>query len=294
MTGLRCAMLVLASALAGVPAGATCVPLPGVEALWARPATRIVMVGEMHGSRETPRLFGELVCQALEAGKDVVVGLERPTAEQKALDAVLTGTDLTRAEVELLDEPGWREVWDGRSSLAMLQLLERLRALRVGHRSLEILAVDPGSRDGGASRDASTGGSLRDFEGKHPAKTMLVLMGNGHAMLNPVFGYQTAAMYLPREQTVTLEATDRGGTTWSDRGQGCGSIDGSVGEKQPSRLVGVYLDPSLVPIGTMDGVLSVGGMLTASRPASNAAASPCSEAYRKAHSAKSAGSGAAQ
>jgi hypothetical protein len=41
-----------------------CEPIAGTEQLWSRPALRFVLVGEMHGTKQTPAIFKDLVCSA--------------------------------------------------------------------------------------------------------------------------------------------------------------------------------------------------------------------------------------
>jgi hypothetical protein len=51
-----------------------CGPLPGAGALWERPAVRFILVGEMHGTGETPVIFRDLACTAA-AGKRLLASL---------------------------------------------------------------------------------------------------------------------------------------------------------------------------------------------------------------------------
>src|SRR5271157_1838404 len=123
---MRC---VLASLFLAIPAFA-CSPLPGADSLWRKPALRFLIVGEMHGSAEAPAIFADLVCAALASKRPIVVGVERSTAEQGAIDAFLTGENHEAATRAFLSHKGWH-TFDGRSSRAMLEMLESLRALRV-------------------------------------------------------------------------------------------------------------------------------------------------------------------
>lgn len=75
-------------------------------------------------------------------------------------------------------------------------------------------------------------------------------------------------MYLPPKGVLSLEASDRGGETWSDEtGEGCGVLKGGVGDKNANKPYGIFLDPGLAPFGKVDGILSLGVPLTASAPA---------------------------
>jgi hypothetical protein len=95
---------------------------------WER--TRVLAVGEIHGTNEVPRLIATLV--AREAPRfDVVVGLERGDNEMQAIDAYLAsqGTEADRAM--LIKGPGWSGSYsDGRSSSAVFDLVEQIRVLR--------------------------------------------------------------------------------------------------------------------------------------------------------------------
>jgi len=99
-TGLNLA----ASIQAQIP---ECRPLPGPDDLWTRSNLRFILVGEMHGTTETPQVFRDLVCAGHAAKRPLLVGVERPTAEQKAIDRFLAPEDHGDAVRALLREPGW-------------------------------------------------------------------------------------------------------------------------------------------------------------------------------------------
>ena len=258
--------------LCGSVAAAACSPIPGAEQLWSRPKLRWLIVGEIHGSNETPAAFGDLVCDALEHGKRVTVGLERSSSEQELLDRVLTDPDSAQAVKELLHRRDWQEVEDGRSSEAMLHLLLTLRDLRHTHPQLSILAFDtstPG--DSSAKRDEAMGKTLLSLRERTPNDLILVLVGNAHASQKPVMGlgYDPTAAYLPADERVSLEARSNGGESWVQTYVGtnltCGPTNvGSPSKKRPREIV---LDPKLADFGTVDGILSLGVPTTASAPA---------------------------
>jgi len=176
-----------------------CSPVPGADQIWSRPSLQWVWVGESHGSNETPAVFGDLVCEALARGRQVTVALERPTSEQPALQSILTSSDLASAEKELLNQPGWRQIMDGRASEAMLRLLVSLRDLRKKYPALQISAIDgPSYTAALGSRDEAMGLSVLSLA-KRPDDLVLILTGNIHAMRQPFFGFKTSAMYLPQQ-----------------------------------------------------------------------------------------------
>ncbi len=80
--------------------------------------TGVLLIGEIHGTREFPELVAHLVTQVVSAGGSVVVGLEVPFNEP--LDGLDWGSFWTRD----------RRFADGRSSLAMAELVTTLAELR--------------------------------------------------------------------------------------------------------------------------------------------------------------------
>jgi hypothetical protein len=248
--------------------------LPGAaEQLWSKPSLRWLLVGELHGSNEAPTAVADLVCDAVARGRNVTVALERPTSEQAELNGILTAKDLIESEQKLLELPGWRVDGqgrpDGRSSGAMLQLLIALRELHKKDADISVAAFDaPYTGSGPGARDEALGNALLALGKSQPTKLIVVLTGNLHAMQAPMYGYDLAAMYLPAEQRISLEVTDRGGESWSDSTTGgCGLHKNSVGDKGVTNSRGVFLDPALAPYGKVDGILSLGAPLTASSPA---------------------------
>ena len=79
-----------------------------MEQLWSRPGIRFVVVGEMHGTVETPAIFRDLVCSAFELKRPILAGVE--LGEQHDVDVFMRSgggdTDVHR----LLK--GWRQADD--------------------------------------------------------------------------------------------------------------------------------------------------------------------------------------
>jgi hypothetical protein len=88
-------------------------------------AKEIILIGEMHGTQETPRLFSNLVTVAAgEKNKRIGVGLELPILLQRLIDeAVKNNTKIDSFRGQLLANPTWQKIDDGRSSEAMLDLI---------------------------------------------------------------------------------------------------------------------------------------------------------------------------
>ena len=243
-----------------------CQPLPRADSLWV-PDLPFILVGEMHGTTETPQVFRDLVCAARATKRPVLVGLERPSSEQAAIDAFLAPENHAEAVRALLRERDWG-VFDGRSSKAMLALLEELRLLRMHGDIRGIIAFDdrrPGETP--AQREQRMAAYLTAAADRIPGSLVIVLTGNLHARQKPVArfgGYPWMAMLLPPE-TISLLVTDKGGEAWDQTtDEGCGPhlLKDSGGERRGILLA----EQSIVERG-FDGVLSTGLPATASGPA---------------------------
>ena len=189
-----------------------CEPIAGTEQLWSRPALRFVLVGEMHGTKETPAIFKDLVCSAHGLKRPILVGIE--LKQQAGLDRFMASGDRDLAASDPLSNSDWDHS-DGRTSQAMLALLEDLRALRLGGVVSGIVAFSvtrPGETAAqGEERMAS---ALLAAARRRPKALVIALMGNVHAcknMLAEVGSYPLMASFLPSAETVSLFATDRGG-----------------------------------------------------------------------------------
>lgn len=250
-----------------------CEPIPGWDAVLAGNAQYIV-VGELHGTVESPAIFADAVCNSAMDEK-VNVALELPETDQEGLDNFLASDGEAEARAALLAAPIWtNSLQDGRSSAAFLTLIEELRLLFQAGRIGSVVAFQPG-------RLPETGYTPAWYEermaelivnGSEAERRTLVLVGNAHAQLkNITFGertYSPMAMHLPSERTLTLYVVGNGGAAWTCQGNG---VDGPECAAHPVRPPpeqferGVRLQPMFD--GAFDGQLGIGGNYTASPPA---------------------------
>ncbi len=93
--------------------------------------------GEMHGTVESPAFIGDVACAVAQAGQHVQVGLEIWNTEQRAIDRFLENGERDA----LLAGPFWT-AHDGRSSTAMVDLLDRVRWLRRAGARVDVIAYD--------------------------------------------------------------------------------------------------------------------------------------------------------
>lgn len=248
---------------------AQCTPPPNVEAIWSSPSSRFVLVGEVHGTRETPALFGELVCDAVSRGERVLVALEFPAQAAPAFATYFASDGGADAELLLLSESGWLDQAgrfpDGRTSEAMLELVRRLRALRETGASLALATFQPQMTiDGPALYEGEMAANIGAAASAGDFTRILVLVGNIHAMKAPWTSagltYQPMAMHLPADETLSLFAALGDGEVWNCSPE-CGvhASGGWPGGDAQGVLIGE------APMEGYDGMISV-GPVTASSP----------------------------
>lgn len=244
---------------------APCSPPPGIEQLW-RPETRYVIIGEIHGTSEAPAAFAQIVCSASQQGP-VIAAVELPQPLQPQLDVFIAAPDAVPSEAALLRAEACTSAnADGRTSLAILEMLQSLRRLKANGADITLLAFQP-------SRSPPRGFSPNYYEldmaavlaegaMARPNARMLVLVGNLHAIKTRVdsFDLTPAVAHLPANEVVSLYVAEQGGEGWNCT-EVCGPREILVID---SHSEGVTLQPYRG--GRYDGVLGL-GPATASPPA---------------------------
>ena len=148
---------------------------------------RLIVLGELHGTREIPALTS-LLLKHYAAQGPVMLALEMPDSEQPALDRYLASDGGKEAWQALAATPFWLvsdDQHDGRRSVQMRQLIEQVRALRHQGAAVGVWAYDVGKDEADAHdhhwRDQQMAAHLRAAVTGYPG-TVLVLTGNVHAM----------------------------------------------------------------------------------------------------------------
>ncbi|MBO9661602.1 hypothetical protein [Dokdonella sp.] len=157
----------LLATLVSAPPAAEAEPRQAIERaardLLARAdALRPLLVGEIHGTQEIPALLTSMLRQG--GDRPWLLGLEIPRPEQARIDAFLHSDGGPHARAALLAGAFWtREAQDGRSSAAMLRLIDAVRALSRSGRDIRIVCFDDrAAADDGHDRDARMAAALRD------------------------------------------------------------------------------------------------------------------------------------
>lgn len=103
---------------------------------------QVILIGETHGTNEIPAFTLGIVCSLLRAGKSVILGVEHSGEQQEALNRFLSSSGSAEDRKALLQGVNWRLYSDGRGSVAMLELVDAMRRLRMAGQRVGILAID--------------------------------------------------------------------------------------------------------------------------------------------------------
>ncbi len=207
--------------------------ITGAEALLQ--GGRLVMLGEIHGSNEAPAFVGRLACHAARMGLEVQLGLELPRSEAPALAVYLDSEGSPEDRALLLAGAHWqRHDQDGRSSEAMLALIERIRELEAAGLALELFAFDADSWSDWNDRDAAMAEAIIARAKAHPRALVLTLSGNVHVRATPGQPWDPDAVPMgvhvraARPDALALELRHDGGVVWAcragEQGQVCGPM----------------------------------------------------------------------
>jgi hypothetical protein len=247
-------LALLVTTILAAPAFADCPALPNADKLLT-PGARI-FVGEVHGTNETQRAVGALVCLAAKKGP-VRVGLEITADEEPALAAFLASAGTPADRAALLRGAFWTDKFqDGRRSRAMAQLIDDIRALRHAGADLDIATFDEQKLP---DRDRAMADRALAAIARAPKATWILYAGNLHARKATMDGDNKTtfmAMHLVAKgvPVVALNASFGAGSAWICTSESdCGPHALGGGSARP---VGITLGHT--PDGAYDGVLEVG------------------------------------
>lgn len=220
----------------------------------------IVLFGELHGTNEAPAFLGDVAETVARTGATVRIGLEMTGAMQSAVDAFLR-SDGGKDDVDRLTQhPFWR-IRDGRSSVAMLSLIEKARRLRNTGHAVDVFLFDV-SAGSIQKRDEKMARNILAAVATAPNAIHLILTGNLHARTNSP-RYMGWHIMQAHESTLALNIAHRGGSAWISTTNGTGPQSLS-GENRGN-------DPFIEWVKDWDGEAYHGtyyvGAVTASAPA---------------------------
>jgi hypothetical protein len=231
-----------------------------------------LLFGDIHGTCEIPRFIGEVVTALVER-ESVVLALELRADQAPSIPTFLASDGGDAARAAMLADDWWQgPYFDGRNSVAMLELLETARRLSASGAPLEVLCFDaarpPSYQIDPEVREEIMARTVIAHRAARPETTFVVFAGNLHTRRTAwdgIPGFAWMAMRMAQAGVVftTLVPRYRTGTAWT-----CGVDPASAGI---TLEIGVDGAPgiSLVPDSGHDGYFDV-GPITASPPAVHA------------------------
>ncbi len=191
----RALVTCLLLAASGVATAADCKPQTQIDVATIKP--QAILVGEVHGTEQTPAFVAGLVCSLLNAGRPVVLALERSSEEQVAIDRYIDSEGSETDRQALLSNGAWTwPMQDGRNSQAVLALIDSIRLLRRAGQSVGILAMqhfpNPSLPKASKQPNGPSGALLSRMNDRfmadmiaavmaqHPDHTIVALAGNFH------------------------------------------------------------------------------------------------------------------
>jgi hypothetical protein len=228
-----------------------------------------LLFGDLHGTCEIPAFIGDVVT-ALVAREPVVLALELRADQAPSIPAFLASDGGDAARATMLGDDWWQgPYFDGRNSVAMLELLETARQLITSGARLEVLCFDaarpPSLEIEQEVREEAMARAVIAHRAARPDAIFVVFAGNLHTRRTEwegLPGVAWMAMRMARAGVAftTLVARYRSGTAWvSGVDPASGGIESMTGiDGTP----GIHLAPG----DGHDGCYDV-GPITASPPA---------------------------
>ena len=189
----------------------------------------MIVFGEVHGTNEVPELVSAVTYELAKDGAKVLVALEVLDLLNGTLADFVAGTigvdQLLAGEVFWNRPAAWQ---DGRSSRAMLGLLQDVREYRNRGLAIDLRGMDSTVRSA-RDREASMALNLRTLVDNLPYDHVVVLTGRRHARRTPRFlgvGPRSMASYFRRGELFLVHVSFRGGCSWHcPQGGVCGVHD---------------------------------------------------------------------
>lgn len=258
-------------------------PIRGSEELLKAPAT--ILVGEMHGTWESPLLVASLVRSALSKEAPTILCIELESSEQESLDQFMQSNGGVNAVATLLKSPHW-SITDGRASTGMFAMIELMRRLIKQGNDVRLIAIDldipkillknfdPKDIDPklieeyqrlSEKRDQVLAENVVAAWNNFPMSHVFVLTGNIHTKFTKGLpwdgGYKPMGWYILEQipSALCLDFQCSGGRAWqaTDHGVGPTRLDGI--KRGDSPFVELFDNPK----GGYHGLLYVGNATVA-------------------------------
>ncbi len=183
---------------------------------------RILILGEVHGTKQAPNFVQNLTCISLQADLPVTVALELPIDEQEIINQYLQSNGKLDDKQKLLQANSWSQSYqDGRNSEAMFDLLEFCRKLIREKKPLEVILIDD---YGSSDRDYTMAENLLKVVDRNPNHIFIALVGNVHNQINQGSGRMGDLMLqrMGSSKVLSLNQLYGRGSAWVCSSNGCG------------------------------------------------------------------------
>lgn len=194
-----------------------CEPLDGWDEVLADDDARYIIIGEMHGTAETPALFADIVCLTGQQ-EPVLVAVEQPETAQADIEEFMASDGGEEAVARFQQSMIWtNEFKDGRSSEAMFRMFEALRQYQQSGIVTRVVAFQVASVGDTSPEAYETAMADKIIDAAGEAR-VVAYVGNVHALREEVSyrgGYMPMAGHLPLDGTVTFDTVGNGGETWA-------------------------------------------------------------------------------
>jgi hypothetical protein len=202
----------------------TCAEIEGLNPLLEKGT--VLVLGELHGSQESPAFVGSVACHALAAELSVTVGLELLDSEKRGIEAYLSSAGSEADRHSLTASGSWSAGYqDGRTSWAILDLLDRIRVFRAGGQPVAVELFDRAGWKSGQERDQLMAEALAGVLERTDSDIVIILTGNIHSRIGR--GTPWDETYKPMTHLlsdltewnlVSLNVAHAGGSAWMCNG----------------------------------------------------------------------------
>jgi len=213
-----CAHNSLAENYSERPAHQACERIEGLSAHLRQ--GKILLLGEMHGTAEAPRFVRDTICAALAADLSVTIALEMPVAEKATLEAYKRLGGPSEAAREILRASEFWQTPDGRSSQAVLSLIDEIFQWQEEGKSIALVLFDDPAAE---KRDLAMADHIAKASDELPENLLIVLTGNLHNRMTRGIGfdenYEPMGFFLrqqlPERTMISLNLSFAGGEAWN-------------------------------------------------------------------------------
>lgn len=212
-------------------------------------AGSVVLIGELHGTKEIPGFVGDFVEELSERRLPVTLALELQVKDQPAFDTYIASPRAAGDRSAFFKNAMTWQSLDGRGSEAMFDLVDRAAALKQRGADLQVKLIDAAPKQratpkGIQARDRLMGAEL--LKHAREDRAVVALVGNLHAQLgNSVVGLPNATLRPmgafvrdKKPATISLDGIGPRGEHW-----GCSVKCGPMpaGRADPAMRSGVRL-----------------------------------------------------